>query len=61
MMVDEPKESLRQMPITDMVSGDVTVRQPHTPAMIDAGARRRSQWPIALGIVTILMLVGAGI
>jgi HlyD family secretion protein len=61
MMVDEPKESLRQIPITDMVSGDVTVRQPHTPAMIDAGARRRSQWPIALGIGTILLLVGAGI
>ncbi|MGE0644930.1 MAG: efflux RND transporter periplasmic adaptor subunit [Nitrospira sp.] len=61
MMADEPKESLRQIPITDMVSGDVTVRQPHTPAMIDAGARRRSQWPIALGIGTILLLVGAGI
>ena len=59
-MPEELKESLRHVPVTTIVPGDVSTSRSGILAPIGLPLRRRSRWPIALGIGTILLLVGVG-
>jgi HlyD family secretion protein len=60
-MADELKESLRHVPVTDIVPGDVSTGRPGVPATIGFSSRKRSRWLLALAIGTLLVLIGAGI
>jgi len=61
MMVDEPKASLRHVPVVDMVPGDVSTSQAGVPATIVLPLKKRSRWPMGLAMGTLLLLVGVGI
>jgi HlyD family secretion protein len=60
-MLEESKESLRQAPVTTLVPGDVSTSRSDTLATIALPLKRRSRWPIMLGIGTIFLLVGVAV
>ncbi len=59
-MPEELKDSLRHVPVTTIVPGDVSTSRSSILAPIGLPPKRRSRWPIALGIGTILLLLGVG-
>ncbi|OQW32817.1 MAG: hypothetical protein A4E19_05530 [Nitrospira sp. SG-bin1] len=60
-MANDRKESLRHAPVTDMVQDSVARSHPQVPATVAFPQKRRFRWPIMLGGVTGLILIGAGI
>lgn len=61
MMTDDRKESLRHVQVADIVADDVSTSRSGVPATIGLASRKHSQWPLALAIGMLFVLLSVGI